>query len=105
MELPEHIESALRPIIALIVLYIGARVLGKHTLSAMNIFDFIATITIGSIAANMAFDISLKLGYMMLSFGLFIFFLYFMAFISLKSQKARKFLAGDPTVIVEDVNS
>ncbi|GGF18368.1 UPF0702 transmembrane protein YdfS [Halobacillus andaensis] len=98
----EHIEVILRSIGAFVLLLIGARILGKQTLSQMTIFDFIAAISLGSIAANLAFNLSIKSHHIGLSFIIFVAVAYFIAFVSLKNRKARKFFAGDPTIIIQN---
>lgn len=40
----EHVEVILRSILAFGILLVGSRLLGKQTISQMNIFDFIASI-------------------------------------------------------------
>jgi len=98
----EHIEVILRSILAFGILLVGSRLLGKQTISQMNIFDFIASITLGAITANLAFNTSLKIHHMVLAFFIFVFVILATAYISLWSQKGRKFFAGDPTVVIEN---
>lgn len=40
--------------------------------------------------------------YIFIVFTIFVFLIYLSAFISLKSEKARKLVAGDPTVVIEN---
>ncbi|WP_102691470.1 DUF421 domain-containing protein [Rummeliibacillus pycnus] len=54
----EHFEVILRSITAFGLLLIGTRILGKQTISQMTIFDFVATISLGTIAANLSFNTS-----------------------------------------------
>ncbi len=56
----EHFEVILRSITSFGLLLIGTRILGKQTISQMTMFDFIASISMGAIAANLAFNTSLK---------------------------------------------
>ncbi|MDW6056142.1 DUF421 domain-containing protein [Bacillus paralicheniformis] len=98
----EHVEVILRSILAFGILLIGSRLLGKQTISQMNIFDFIASITLGAITANLAFNTSLKIHHMVLAFSIFVFVILATAYLSLWNQKARKFFAGDPTVVIQN---
>jgi uncharacterized membrane protein YcaP (DUF421 family) len=102
IEMPEHYEVILRSIASFGLLLIGSRLLGKQTVSQMTIFDFIATITMGAIAASLAFNTTIKAHHLILSFSIFIVVIFLIALISLKSQKGRKFFAGDPTIVVQN---
>ncbi|NGP45696.1 DUF421 domain-containing protein [Bacillaceae bacterium SIJ1] len=98
----EHLEIMLRSIASFAFLLMGARILGKQTVSQMSIFDFIATISMGSIAANLAFNTDTEVHHMMIALGVFIAVTFLSAFISLKSRRGRKLFAGDPTVVIEN---
>ncbi|TYS64545.1 DUF421 domain-containing protein [Sutcliffiella horikoshii] len=100
--MPEHFEVVLRSILAFSTLLIGTRILGKQTISQMTLFDFIAGISLGAITANLAFNLTIDIHHFLISLFMFIFILFVTAYISMKSRKARKFLAGDPTVIIQD---
>ncbi|WP_369073185.1 DUF421 domain-containing protein [Fictibacillus arsenicus] len=97
-----YVEVVMRSMIAFTSLFIAARVLGKHTVSRMTIFDFIAVVTLGSVTANLAFAMEIETRYIFIVFTIFVFLIYLSAFISLKSEKARKLVAGDPTVVIEN---
>ena len=98
----EHIEVVVRSILAFSILLIGTRILGKQTISQMTFFDFIAGISLGAITANLAFNLTIDIHHFLISFFIFILILFITAYISMKSRKARKILAGDPTVIIQD---
>lgn len=97
-----HFEVILRSITAFSILLIGARILGKQTISQMTLFDFIAAISIGSITANLAFNTNIRIPYLILAFIIFIFISFLIAYISMKNRKARKFLAGNPTIVIQN---
>jgi uncharacterized membrane protein YcaP (DUF421 family) len=97
-----YFEVIMRSIIAFTSLFVAARILGKLTVSRMTIFDFIAVVTLGSVSANLAFAMEIETRYIFIVFTIFVFLIYLSAFISLKSEKARKLVAGDPTVVIEN---
>ncbi|MFD1357906.1 DUF421 domain-containing protein [Fictibacillus halophilus] len=97
-----YVEVIMRSIIAFTSLFVAARILGKQTVSRMTIFDFIAVVTLGSVSANLAFAMEIETRYIFIAFTIFVFLIYLSAFISLKSEKARKLVAGDPTVVIEN---
>jgi len=70
--MPEHIEVILRSITSFSLLLIGARILGKQTISQMALFDFVAAITLGAIAANLAFNTSIKAHHTIIAFTIYI---------------------------------
>jgi uncharacterized membrane protein YcaP (DUF421 family) len=97
-----YVEVIMRSIIAFTSLFVAARILGKQTVSRMTIFDFIAVVTLGSVTANLAFAMEIETRFIFIVFTIFVFLIYLSAFISLKSEKARKLVAGDPTVVIEN---
>lgn len=98
----EHFEIILRSFTSFGLLLVGTRILGKQTISQMTMFDFVATISLGAISANLAFNTSLKISHTILAFVIYVFIIFMIALISLKSKKGRKFLAGDPTIVIEN---
>ncbi|WP_413466114.1 DUF421 domain-containing protein [Fictibacillus halophilus] len=97
-----YVEVIMRSIIAFTSLFVAARILGKQTVSRMTIFDFIAVVTLGSVSANLAFAMEIETRYIFIAFTIFVILIYLSAFFSLKSEKARKIVAGDPTVVIEN---
>ncbi|WP_397539080.1 DUF421 domain-containing protein [Rummeliibacillus pycnus] len=100
--MPEHFEVILRSIASFGLLLIGTRILGKQTISQMTMFDFVATISLGAIAANLAFNTSIKAHHIIIALVIYVIIIFTIALISLKSRKGRKFLAGDPTVVIQN---
>jgi uncharacterized membrane protein YcaP (DUF421 family) len=100
--MPEHIEVILRSITSFSLLLIGARILGKQTISQMTMFDFVAAISLGAISANLAFNTSIKVHHTIIAFTIYVAIIFLIAIISLKNRKGRKFLAGDPTIVMQN---
>lgn len=100
--MPEHFEVILRSITSFSLLLIGAKILGKQTISQMTMFDFVAAISLGAISANLAFNTSIKAQYTIIAFTIYIVIIFLIAIISLKNRKSRKFLAGDPTMVIQN---
>ncbi len=57
----EHIEIILRTLLAFSILFIGAKLLGKQIIAEMNTFDFTGLSLYGSIIANLAFNLNIKI--------------------------------------------
>lgn len=101
-KMPEHIEVILRSITSFSLLLIGARILGKQTISQMTMFDFVAAISLGAISANLAFNTTIKVHHTIIAFTIYVAIIFLIAIISLKNRKGRKFLAGDPTIVIQN---
>jgi uncharacterized membrane protein YcaP (DUF421 family) len=98
----DTLELITRTICAVALIMIIARTLGKTTVAQMTYHDFVAAITLGAITANLAFNI--KESFWDLTFSLIIFsgVLYIFTFAAIKSRKARTWLSGKPTVVIEN---
>ncbi|KSU59051.1 hypothetical protein AS034_19015 [[Bacillus] enclensis] len=100
--MPEHFEVIIRSIISFSLLLIGTRMLGKQTISQMTMFDFVASISLGAISANLAFNTTIKIHHTIIAFVMYVAIIFLIAIISLKNRKGRKFLAGDPTIVMQN---
>ena len=100
--MPEHIEVILRSITSFSLLLIGTRILGKQTISQMTMFDFVAAISLGAISANLAFNTSIKMHQIIIALSIYEAIILLIAIISLKNRKGRKFLARDPTIVIQN---
>ncbi|GAF21653.1 DUF421 domain-containing protein [Shouchella hunanensis] len=98
----EHVEIIIRSFLAFSILLIGARFLGKQTISQMNVLDFIIAISIGAITANLSFNLSVKIHHSILAFSIFVAVSILTSYISLKSYRARRWITGNPTVVIEN---
>ncbi len=98
----EHIEIILRTLFSFSILFIGAKILGKQIIAEMNTFDFIGAISIGSIIANLAFNLNVKTHHAVIAFLILLFIILMVSYISMKSRIGRKIFAGNPTVIIEN---
>jgi uncharacterized membrane protein YcaP (DUF421 family) len=98
----EYIDILIRTITALMILLLIARILGKQTISNMTFHDFVTGITLGAIAANLAFNKQIEVWYLILSLIVVTITSYTLAVIAIKSRKLRKWISGSPTVMIED---
>lgn len=95
-----YFEVFYQTVFAFATILILARLLGKQQLSEMTYFEYINGITFGSIAGNMATDMdgnTLQHFFGVVLFGLLTFS---MSYLSLKNRKARRWLEGDPVVMI-----
>lgn len=96
------LDVALRTVISAVVLFIMTKFMGKKQISQLSIFDYIVGITVGSIAAAMAVDQETEYADALLSLVLYAALSVLISRLSLKSYKARLFLNGAPTVLVQN---
>lgn len=60
-----------RAFFSALVLFIFTKIMGKKQISQLNFFDYVLGITIGSIAAQMAFDRELPFHYPIIAMGIY----------------------------------
>ncbi|HHY17724.1 MAG TPA: DUF421 domain-containing protein [Firmicutes bacterium] len=96
----EVLVVSVRGIMSFFSLLILARILGKQQISQMTFFDYVASITIGSIAASMTVDVSIRAWPQF--FGLFIWvgLVLLLQVVAMKWRWASKYVDGEPTVVV-----
>ncbi|MHA6531712.1 DUF421 domain-containing protein [Paenibacillus sp. BAC0078] len=97
-----YVEILIRTILSVGLLLLIPRILGKQTLSNMTSNDFVTSITMGSLAANLAFNISLRSSYLVLSIVVITATSFLLSFIALKSRKMRSWISGSPTILIEE---
>lgn len=98
----EVIQTILTALISAITLIILSRLIGNREMSQLSVFDYINSITIGSIAAEMAtcrFTDMLKPFTSMVVFALFNILLSVM---TNKSVRLRRLLTGTPSVLYDN---
>ncbi|WP_163856051.1 DUF421 domain-containing protein [Paenibacillus elgii] len=95
-------DTLMRSIGAFIVMMIITRILGKSTISRMTYHDFVVTITLGAMTANLSFNTSMNGWQVLIAIVTFSGIAYLLMFLALKSRTIRKWVSGQPTVIMED---
>lgn len=91
-----------RAFFSALVLFIFTKIMGKKQISQLNFFDYVLGITIGSIAAQMAFDRELPFHYPIIAMGIYTICEVAISFFSNKSLRFRHLFIGTPLVIVEE---
>ncbi|MCR8643197.1 DUF421 domain-containing protein [Paenibacillus sp. N1-5-1-14] len=97
-----YLEITLRALAAFTILMLTARVLGKQTLAQMTYFDFISSVTLVVITANIVFNTDYNVFHLIYALLLFATIILVVAQIALKNRKFRKLLAGDPTIVIQN---
>ncbi|WCN39179.1 DUF421 domain-containing protein [Aneurinibacillus uraniidurans] len=96
------IEIMMRAFVAFLSLMLLAHVIGKQMIAQMTYHQFVAAITLGSIAGNTVFNIKIKFLYFVISLLIFSGIALALTFLALRSRKARKWIVGEPTVVIQN---
>ena len=91
-----------RTLIIIVILFILAKLMGKKQISQLNLFDYIIGITIGSIAADISLDLEKNLVAGLVCLSIYGLFSILVSYITMKNIKARRFLNGVPTILIEN---
>jgi uncharacterized membrane protein YcaP (DUF421 family) len=100
--MPGSLEIVLRTLTAFILLWTFVHLLGKRTIFQKTYHLFIATITMGTIAGNLAFNINIKFRYFILAFLIMGAIIFTLNFLSLKNHRYKKWIAGEPTFLMKE---
>ncbi|MDR6998890.1 DUF421 domain-containing protein [Neobacillus niacini] len=94
--------SIFRTIVSYFILMVVTYHLGKQVNAHKNHNNFAISITLGSFIANMGFDTNLKFFPMLAAFLTLVILYFIMSAVSSNSRRFRKWLSGQPTVIIEN---
>ncbi|MFB5761396.1 DUF421 domain-containing protein [Paenibacillus medicaginis] len=97
-----YLEILIRTAAALVLLLFIAKILGKQTISNMTFLDFVTSITVGAVAANMSFNESINWRHFILALIVFTLASLLLSVLALKSRKWRNWISGSPTVLIEE---
>ena len=98
----DALDISLRALIAVITLFLLAKLMGEKQIAELNFFDYIEGITIGSIGAELAVNPDTPHLYPILAMVVFALFSKLMSKISLISTKARKVINGTPITLIKE---
>lgn len=98
MELAKILLSSL---VSYLALFICAKLVGRKQISQLNCLDYIAGITIGSIAAELATDLE-NMWKPLVALAVYALLTWGMSLMGMHFGRSRKFLDGTPTLIMEN---
>ncbi|MBC7905770.1 MAG: DUF421 domain-containing protein [Rhodospirillaceae bacterium] len=78
------------------------RVSGKRTLSKMNAFDLVVTVSLGSSLATVLLSKTVALAEGILAFALLVFLQWLVAWLSVRSQVFRQIIKAEPSLLFFD---
>ena len=86
---------------SLVILFLLTKLMGNREMSQLTMFDYIVSITIGSIAADISLDLEKNLISGILAIFLYGLASYIISIVTLRSISLRRIFNGVPTVLVE----
>lgn len=95
-------EQIFRLSLAFVVLFILTRIMGRKEISQMTFFNFVSSIAIGSIAANLAVNANLSVRNGVIALVGWTAFTLLLAYVDIKFREMRKITTGEPIVVMKD---
>ncbi|MGM1021830.1 MAG: DUF421 domain-containing protein [Bacillota bacterium] len=100
--MPDWLHISLRTLLAIAVLFIMTKLLGKRQVSQLSFFEYITGITIGSLAAYISLEMDENWYLGVISLCVWVGVSLGIEFLQLKSKVARDFIDGKPRIIIKD---
>lgn len=100
--MPEWLEVIWRTSLAVVVLFLLTKLLGKRQISQLSFFEYITGITIGDLAASISLDTN-KTWYLgLIALLVWVAFSLVIEYLKIKNKKARDFIDFKSTVLIKD---
>lgn len=99
--MPELVHVVLLSFVSIIVLFALTRLMGNRQINQLTMFDYVAGISIGSIAAEMAVKPEPESWYGLLAMALYAGATILSNWLNSKSRKARSLILGEPLVLLD----
>ncbi len=100
--MPGYVEIIVRTIIAFSILWVFVHLLGKQTIAQRTYHLYIASITMGTIGGNLAFNIKIKFLYFIISIFLMGSIIFVLNMLSVRSNRLRRWIAGEPATLIKE---
>lgn len=92
----------LRTLLAIAVLFLMTKLLGKRQVTQLSFFEYITGISIGNLAASISLDLDSAWFLGLVSLGVWVACTLGIEFLQLKSKKMRDFIDSKGTVLIRD---
>lgn len=102
MKLEEALIIIPRSLIAILILYIATRLIGKKQVSELSLFDYVIGISIGNFGAEMIINMDTPYIYGCIAIMTFGIVAYLVSIITMKSIKLRRLIIGTPTIVIQN---
>src|SRR3954447_6667958 len=98
----ESIDIIIRTLTSFILLWVFVLVLGKQTIAQKTYHLYIASITMGTIAGNLAFNIKIKFLYFIMAIIIMGTVVYILNLVAVKNPRFRKWIEGEPAILIQN---
>jgi uncharacterized membrane protein YcaP (DUF421 family) len=99
---PQWLEIVLRTVLAISILFILTKILGKRQIAQLSYFEYITGISIGSIAAYVSLDLDANWYHGIIALGVWSAVVFGLEYISIKSKIARDIIDGKGVVLIKE---
>ncbi|MFE5322926.1 DUF421 domain-containing protein [Paenibacillus sp. NPDC056579] len=100
--MPDWIQVAIRTLLAVAVLFMMTKLLGKRQVSQLSLFEYITGITIGSLAGYISLDMEAEWHLGVVALLVWVAVSLLIEFLQIKSKRMRDFIDGTPTILIKD---
>ncbi|MES1039425.1 DUF421 domain-containing protein [Peribacillus simplex] len=97
----ESVEIIFRTLTSFILLWVFVHLLGKQTIAQRTYHLYIASITMGTIAGNLAFNIKIKFLYFIIAIITMGTVVYMLNLLSIRHPRFGKWIAGEPATFIQ----
>ncbi|WHY57916.1 DUF421 domain-containing protein [Peribacillus simplex] len=97
----EAVEIIFRTITSFISLWIFVHLLGKQTIAQRTYHLYIASITLGTIAGNLAFNIKIKFLYFIIAIIIMGTVVFMLNLLAVRNPRFGKWIAGEPATVIQ----
>ncbi len=97
----DSVEIIFRTFTSFILLWIFVQLLGKQTIAQRTYHLYIASITMGTIAGNLAFNIKIKFLYFIIAISIMGTIVFMLNLVAFRNHRFRKWIAGEPATLIQ----
>lgn len=98
----DSVEIIFRTFTAFILLWIFIQILGKQTIAQRTYHLYIASITMGTIAGNLAFNIKVRFLYFIIAFIIMGTIVFMLNLVAVRNPRFQKWIAGEPATLIQE---
>jgi uncharacterized membrane protein YcaP (DUF421 family) len=102
LDIPGWLNIILRSLFLVFFLFLLTKWLGKKQLSQLSFFEYVAGITMGSIAAELSTGLERNFLQGLYGMAVWAAIPFFAGILAIKSKKARNFIEGQEVIVVKD---
>ena len=97
----QYVTIALTALFSMVVLFCVTRLTGSRQISSMSVYEYVNSITLGSLAAQLAVAQGEDFPIMLIGTAVYGLITALCAYLTNKSRTLRRFLVGKPLVLME----